>query len=125
MKTSSPRTPTVANRRAISANRRCFASRGQRLEAFGAKGMLQVANMPQDLVMLSTANAVESKLPYQTFFLERYAAAYASELHEFVKLVRGEPSTSATFEDGRAALLLANAAQESASNRTVVKVTIG
>lgn len=96
----------------------------QRLEAFGSQGMLQVANAPTSLVSLSTEHAVEAKPPYERFFLERYAVAYAAELREFMKLVRGEPSVSPTFEDGRAALVLADAAQESATNRTVVPVTL-
>jgi myo-inositol 2-dehydrogenase/D-chiro-inositol 1-dehydrogenase len=119
MRASSGTIVTVTN------SRHSAVGYDQRLEAFGAEGMLQVANMPQDLVSLSTGKAVETKLPYQTFFLERYAVAYAAELHEFVKLVAGEPSTVPTFEDGRAALLLANAAQESASTHTVVPVEIG
>lgn len=96
----------------------------QRIEAFGAAGMLQVANAPTSLVSLSTAVAVEAKPPYEPFFLERYAAAYAAELHEFIRLVRGESSTSPTFEDGRAALLLADAAQRSATERVVVPVDL-
>lgn len=96
----------------------------QRLEAFGSRGMLQVANAPTSLVSLSTEHAVEAKPPYERFFLERYAVAYAAELREFIKLVRGEPSASPTFEDGRAALLLADAAQESATKHTVVPVTL-
>lgn len=96
----------------------------QRIEAFGDSGMLQVANAPTSLVSLSTAAAVEAKPPYEPFFLERYAAAYAAELHEFIRLVRGESSTSPTFEDGRAALLLADAAQRSATERVVVPVDL-
>ncbi|BDZ40373.1 inositol 2-dehydrogenase [Microbacterium suwonense] len=95
----------------------------QRLEAFGSAGMLSVANAPTSLVSLSTAEAVEAKPPYQDFFLERYAQAYVDELHEFVKLVRGEPSRSPSFEDGRAALVLADAAQRSASERRTVRVS--
>lgn len=94
----------------------------QRLEAFGPRGALSVANAPTSLVSLSTADAVEAKPPYQDFFLERYARAYVEELHEFVKLVRGEASTSPTFEDGRAALVLADAAQVSATERRAVAV---
>lgn len=97
----------------------------QRLEAFGAGGSLQVANAPTSLVSLSTSTMVEAKPPYQDFFLERYAVAYAAELREFVRLVRGEPSTSPTFEDGRAALLLADAAQRSAEQRVTVPVDLG
>jgi myo-inositol 2-dehydrogenase/D-chiro-inositol 1-dehydrogenase len=94
----------------------------QRLEAFGGAGSLQVANAGTSLVSVSTALAVEARPPYQDFFLERYAIAYAAELAEFVKLVRGEPSTSPTYADGRAALILANAAQRSAEEGTVVRI---
>jgi myo-inositol 2-dehydrogenase / D-chiro-inositol 1-dehydrogenase len=97
----------------------------QRIEAFGGTGMLQVANAPSSLVSLSTADAVEAKPPYENFFLERYAAAYVSELSEFIKLARGQASTSPTFEDGRAALILADAAQKSATERVVVPVELG
>jgi len=97
----------------------------QRIEAFGGSGMLQVANAPTSLVSLSTASAVEAKPPYEPFFLERYAAAYAAELHEFIRLARGEASTSPTFDDGRAALILADAAQRSASERVTVPVDLG
>lgn len=97
----------------------------QRLEAFGGRGLLQVANAPTSLVSLSTAEAVEAKPAYEEFFLERYAEAYSAELREFVKLVRGEDSTSSTFEDGRAALILADAAQRSATEGVVVAVGLG
>ncbi|MBD8012065.1 inositol 2-dehydrogenase [Microbacterium sp. Re1] len=94
----------------------------QRLEAFGPTGSLSVANAATSLVSLSTAQTVEAKPPYQDFFLERYAQAYIDELHEFVRLVRGEESTSPTFEDGRAALVLADAAQRSATEHRVVSI---
>lgn len=94
----------------------------QRIEAFGGRGMLQVGNPQTNTVVYSTAEAVEARPPYPEFFLERYADAYALELAEFVRLVRGEPSTSPTFEDGRAALILADAAQRSAETGAVVTV---
>jgi myo-inositol 2-dehydrogenase/D-chiro-inositol 1-dehydrogenase len=97
----------------------------QRIEAFGGRGMLQVANAPSSLVSLSNADVVEAKPAYGAFFLERYAEAYAAELEEFIKLVRGEASTSPTFEDGRAALILADAAQRSATEGIVVPVDLG
>ncbi|GAA4345182.1 inositol 2-dehydrogenase [Microbacterium rhizosphaerae] len=97
----------------------------QRIEAFGAHGTLSVSNMPTSLVSLSTATSVEGKPPYEPFFLERYSVAYRAELREFINLVRGRQSTSPTFEDGRAALLLADAAQRSATERIVVTVDLG
>ncbi len=96
----------------------------QRMEAFGSKGMLQVGNPLQNTVVLSNGHAVETRPPYPEFFLERYAEAYAAELGEFVKLVRGESSTSPTFEDGRAALILADAAQRSAETGAAVAVEL-
>lgn len=94
----------------------------QRLEAFGAAGLLNVANAPSSLVSASTASGVETKRPYLDFFLERYADAYALELAEFVKLVRGEASSSPGFDDGRAALAIADAAQRSAEEGAVVRL---
>ena len=85
--------------------------------------MLQVANAGTSLVSLSTATAVEARPPYQDFFLERYAGAYPRNCASSSGR-RGEPSTSPTFEDGRAALILADAAQRSAVERTAVAVDI-
>ncbi|OBC15412.1 inositol 2-dehydrogenase [Mycobacterium sp. 852013-50091_SCH5140682] len=99
----------------ITNSRHSAIGYDQRLEAFGANGVLQVANAPTSLVSFSCAGMVESRSPYVEPFLERYARAYALELVEFVKLVRGERSSSPTFEDGRAALLIADAAQRSAT----------
>ncbi|RUQ99054.1 inositol 2-dehydrogenase [Labedella endophytica] len=119
LRASSGATVTIIN------SRHSAVGYDQRLEAFGAEGSLQVANAPTSLVSLSTATVVEGKPPYQNFFLERYAEAYAAELRAFVRLVRGESSTSPTFEDGRAALILADAAQRSAEERVSVAVDLG
>ncbi|MFZ3572205.1 inositol 2-dehydrogenase [Streptomyces sp. BH097] len=106
----------------ISNSRHSAIGYDQRLEAFGAKGMLEVGNAPSSLVRLSSASAVEAKRPYVDFFLERYAEAYALELAAFIGLVRGEDSASPTFDDGRAALLIADAAQRSAETGTAVEL---
>ncbi|RFA13525.1 inositol 2-dehydrogenase [Subtercola boreus] len=108
----------------ITNSRHSAVGYDQRIEAFGAKGMLHVANEGTSLVSVSTAVAVEARPPYQDFFLERYAGAYAAELEEFIRLARGEASTSPTFEDGRAALILADAAQRSAEQRFSVAVDL-
>jgi len=108
----------------ITNSRHSAVGYDQRIEVFGARGSLQVANAPTSLVSISTASAVEAKPPYQNFFLERYAEAYAAELEEFIKLVRGEPSTSPSFDDGRAALLLADAAQRSATEGVAITVDL-
>ncbi len=108
----------------ITNSRHAAYGYDQRIEAFGSTGMLSVANAPTSLVSLATESAVESRPPYQNFFLERYAGAYAAELDAFIQLVRGEASASPTFEDGRAALLLADAADRSARTGSVVSVNL-
>ena len=109
----------------IVNSRHSAAGYDQRIEAFGAGGMLQVGNVQTNTVRLSNGAGVETAPAYPEFFLERYAEAYRAELAEFVRLVRGEASTSPTFEDGRAALILADAAQRSAHEGVVVPVDLG
>ncbi len=108
----------------ITNSRHSAVGYDQRLEAFGPKGMLQVANARTSLVSRSTAGAVEATAPYENFFLERYARAYARELAAFIRLVRGEDSTSPSFDDGRAALILADAAHRSAAEHIAVAVDL-
>jgi myo-inositol 2-dehydrogenase/D-chiro-inositol 1-dehydrogenase len=50
--------------------------------------------------------------------------SYLLELAEFMKKVRGEASNSPDFEDGRAALVLANAALESSQTGKTVSVSV-
>jgi myo-inositol 2-dehydrogenase/D-chiro-inositol 1-dehydrogenase len=108
----------------ITNSRHSAVGYDQRIEAFGSRGSLHVANALTSLVSVSTATSVEGKPPYQDFFLERYAAAYVAELRAFIRLARGEASDSPTFEDGRAALVLADAAQRSAVERVAVPVSL-
>jgi myo-inositol 2-dehydrogenase/D-chiro-inositol 1-dehydrogenase len=94
------------------------------MEAFGDKGMLRVENLTNTNVRLYNQTSAEVKEPYQNFFLERYMDSYLLELAEFMKKVRGEASNSPDFEDGRAALVLANAALESSQTGKTVSVSV-
>jgi myo-inositol 2-dehydrogenase/D-chiro-inositol 1-dehydrogenase len=85
--------------------------------------MLRVENLTDTNVTHYTSAHVEAKGPYQNFFLERYMDSYRNELEEFVKRIHGEESNTPTFEDGRMALVLANAAAESAASRATIAVT--
>jgi myo-inositol 2-dehydrogenase/D-chiro-inositol 1-dehydrogenase len=96
----------------------------QRIEAFGPAGLLQVGNKNDALVRHWGARAVEAIGPYQNFFLERYAEAYRLEVAEFLRAVRGLPSRSPGFEDGRAALILADAAEKSARTGVAIEVDL-
>ncbi|VXB05228.1 Inositol 2-dehydrogenase [Arthrobacter sp. 9AX] len=94
----------------------------QRLEAFGSDGMLTAGNLTPTSVRKYTAAGAEGADPYLHFFLERYAEAYRRELEGFVQSIRQGIACSPGFEDGLEALVLANAAEESARSGRVVKI---
>jgi myo-inositol 2-dehydrogenase / D-chiro-inositol 1-dehydrogenase len=108
----------------ITNSRHAIYGFDQRMEAFGEKGMLRVENLTNTNVRLYNESSAEVKEPYQNFFLERYMDSYLLELAEFMKKVRGEASNSPEFEDGRAALVLANAALESSQTGKTVSVSL-
>ena len=108
----------------ISNSRHAAHGFDQRMEALGGKGMVRVDNVTDTEVRVYTADRVEAKEPYQNFFLERYLDSYRLELAEFVKLVRGEQAHCPTFDDGRMALVLADAATESAKSGQTVSVNL-
>lgn len=86
----------------------------QRIEAFGSFGMLTASNQLPTTVRAFTATSTEVADPYLNFFLERYAVAYREELKDFIAGIQSGKSTNPTYEDGRQALILADAALESA-----------
>jgi len=94
----------------------------QRLEVFGAGGMLLNDNLRPSTLRHYDASKTEVREPLLNFFLERYAEAYRFELDAFLAaLERGLPMPL-TLEDGRRALRLADAALESAASGRVVAV---
>jgi myo-inositol 2-dehydrogenase / D-chiro-inositol 1-dehydrogenase len=97
----------------ISNSRRAAYGYDQRVEAHGASGMLRADNMMATSVHHANARGFTTD-PALPFFLERYAAAYRSELHAFLDAVEGKATASPTGADGLAALLLADAATQSA-----------
>ena len=104
----------------INNSRRCAYGYDQRIEVFGADGMLQAHN--RHLTMLEAWGAVHTRATdrVQDFFIARYAEAYAAEIAHFVDCVADDLPPSCSFADGRAALALADAALESArTGRTV------
>jgi len=103
----------------ISNSRRATYGYDQRIEAHGAGGLLRAGNVFPTTVELATATGFRSD-PVLPFFLQRYAAAYRAELDAFVKAARGEGPAQPGGQDGLRALLLADAAVESAqSGRTL------
>ncbi len=59
----------------------------------------------------------------QNFFIERYAEAFAAEIDSFVDSVERGTPVEVGFEDGRLALLLAEAAIRSVAEGRTVKTS--
>jgi myo-inositol 2-dehydrogenase/D-chiro-inositol 1-dehydrogenase len=106
----------------ITNSRRCAFGYDQRVEAFGADGMLSAGNQTATSVRRSGASGTETAPPYLNFFLDRYATAYRAELDHLVICVEQGLTPSPGFADGRAALVLADAATESMKTGRVVRV---
>jgi myo-inositol 2-dehydrogenase/D-chiro-inositol 1-dehydrogenase len=97
----------------ISNSRRTTYGYDQRIEAHGSEGLLRAANMTQTSVESAGKNGFTTD-PALPFFLERYEAAYRAELDAFITAVLDKKPAGPTGEDGLRALLLADAATESA-----------
>lgn len=106
----------------INNSRRAVYGYDQRVELFGSKGMLRTENHRESSIRRSTAAATDCRQPLLHFFIERYAASYARELDAFITAVETGRTPPVTAEDGRRALVLADAALE--SHRTGRTVTL-
>jgi myo-inositol 2-dehydrogenase/D-chiro-inositol 1-dehydrogenase len=105
----------------ISNSRRAVYGYDQRIEAFGAKGMLQAGNQLGTTVTFSGEPGVVGDKPLH-FFLERYAEAYRAELQHFVDCCLGKAQPRTSIEDGRNAIVLAEAAVQSLQRGQPVKL---
>lgn len=94
----------------------------QRLEVIGETGMLKAENRRPTTVERWNASGTEAKDQVLRFFIERYEEAYHAEIQAFVDAVASGENFPVTFEDGRQALRLANAAYESLETGRVVSL---
>lgn len=106
---------------AIDNSRRAVYGYDQRVEVFGSKGMVTVANERPDTHTFADEQGVHSSLP-SYFFLERYLASYVAELQAFVDAVRNDEPPPVTGEDGRIPVLMGVAAQKSLREKRPVAV---
>jgi len=106
----------------IINSRHCATGYDQRLEAFGPLGSLQLTNPTATHVRHFGATRAEATGPHLDFFLERYAADYRAELDHFVASVVAGTAPVPGLADGRAALVLADAATRSARTGERVRV---
>ena len=86
--------------------------------------MLRSEN-PNPLAVTShTATTTHARRPLMASFLERYTRSYQLQLADFINAVETGGTPGVTFEDGRRALLLADAASEALRSGRVVRLAV-
>jgi len=93
----------------ISNSRRAAYGYDQRIEVHGEGGMLRAENLLETTVELATGSGFR-RSPALHFFLERYEAAYLSEMRAFVEAVADGTAPDPGIRDGLQAQILADAA---------------
>src|SRR5690606_7350863 len=106
----------------VTNSRRCSYGYDQRIEVFGATGMLRADNETETRVELASSAGFRRE-PALPFFLERYREAYRLEMEDFIRALKGERSTLADGTDGLRALILADAAERSRQTRQAISLT--
>jgi myo-inositol 2-dehydrogenase / D-chiro-inositol 1-dehydrogenase len=95
----------------IENSRRSGFGYDVRTEVFGSSGAIMIGESRQTPVRRFDASGVHED--HQYFFLERFADAYRRELDAFISAIRNNDPVPVTGADGRAALLMAYAAEHS------------
>ena len=107
----------------INNSRRAVYGYDQRVEIFGSNGMMISGNQSPTSVEKFTNLHTKANDPIHYFFIERYAQAYKDQFNDFVQTINSESKASVSFEDGRNALIIANAAYESLNSGKVVNIS--
>ncbi len=106
----------------INNSRTAVYGYDQRVELLGTTGMLVSGNRKAHETTRYGATTTEAGGPYQFFFIERYAEAFRAEIDAFVDSVEQGTPVQVGFDDGRRALILAEAAYRSIATGRMVSV---
>ena len=106
----------------ISNSRRAVYGYDQRVEIHGSTGMAAAENEHPVRIEVATADGY-MRPPLHDFFMTRYIAAYANEINAFIAALGGETGGIPGGRDGLNALLIAEAALESAKSGRAVAIT--
>ncbi|MCY3879226.1 MAG: inositol 2-dehydrogenase [Rhodobacteraceae bacterium] len=114
---------TEAGRQCCIINSRSAAyGYDQRVEVFGSNGMLISDNQRPYELRRFDASETGCSPPILNFFIERYGDSYMAEINHFVDCIGNGSQPSVGFEDGRAALILAEAAYLSIKEQRIVRI---
>jgi myo-inositol 2-dehydrogenase/D-chiro-inositol 1-dehydrogenase len=105
----------------VNSSFRAVYGYDQRIEVFGAGGMLISRNRQPTTLERYGADGVRQD-PLLYFFIDRYAESYARELDDFIAALDEKRTPSIGFTDGRRALEIAEAAVESAKSGAPVSI---
>lgn len=92
----------------------------QRIEVFGSRGMVKADNNLHDTHQLFNSEGSHAALPLH-FFLERYAAAYKTEIREFIYALSNNTDLPVDGNDGLQSLKIGLAAIKSIKENRPVK----
>ena len=107
----------------INNSRQAVYGYDQRVEALGTLGLALSENRKPHEAVVHRQEFTGKAAPYLNFFIERYAEAFSAEIDEFVAAIEGKRAPEVGFDDGRIALLLAEAAIKSATEGRVIRLT--
>ena len=106
----------------VNSSFRAVYGYDQRIEAFGEKGMLISCNRQPTTLEHYGAEGIRRD-PLLRFFIERYAESYARELDEFIRAIDEKRGPVIGLDDGRRALMIAEAAVASAKSGAAVALS--
>ena len=107
----------------INSSFRAAYGYDQRIEAFGERGMLVSGNQRATTLERHDKSGTRVDPPLH-FFIDRYAQSYRNELSEFISAVKTRATTSIGIDDGRRALMIAEAGVRSARTGAPVTLTV-
>ena len=115
---------TASGKQAIITNsRRATYGYDQRVEVLGSKGMAISENRRPHGMTLHAQDFTERAEPLLNFFIERYREAFDAEIDAFVDAIEQGIAPEVGFEDGRLALVLAEAAMKSVAEGRMVRTS--
>lgn len=106
---------------AIDNSRKATYGMDQRVEVLGSLGSVASENIRNNTTTVSDASGTRAAV-LQHFFLERYYESYIEQWRAFVDALRSGAAPPVSIHEGRDALRVGLAAQESLRTRTPVKV---
>jgi myo-inositol 2-dehydrogenase / D-chiro-inositol 1-dehydrogenase len=105
----------------INNCRRAVYGYDQRVEVFGSKGKVEIANDTPSTAVLSSSEGIISEKPLH-FFMDRYTQSYVNEIKDFLDAIINGNETPTDMVDGLKSVEIAYAAQRSLKTGLPVKI---